>query len=189
MRPTGRMGSSHLCLLRQADPGPALRPTRARTHTVQTTRPRGRTHGRPCAGNPRLLDVHAQSAHGFLLGAKRRSNPHHKLASSNDDCFNLNFESCLDPVGACLWGSNRSVEFKVLRYATMNAVILPSRQADQPVPALPFPCLQRIEWREKANEVNFLLCQKFAIFSCRTAASSTRPKEILPSCWRPLCAH
>jgi hypothetical protein len=68
--------------------------------------------------------VHAQSAHGFLLGAKRRSNTHHKFASSNDDRFNLDFESRLDPAGTCLWGGNGSVEFKIVRHATMDAVIL-----------------------------------------------------------------
>jgi hypothetical protein len=98
-----------------------------------------------------------------LLGAKRRSNTHHKFASSNDDRFNLDFESRLDPAGACLRGGNGSVEFKIVRHATMDAVILPPRKADQPVPALPFPRLQHIEWSEKANEVNFVLCQKSAI--------------------------
>ena len=45
----------------------------------------------------------------------------------------------------------------------MDAVILPPRQADQPIPALTLPRLQHIERSEKANEVNFVLCQKFAI--------------------------
>ena len=40
--------------------------------------------------------------------------------------------------------------------------------ADLPVPALPFPRLQHIEWSEKANEVNFVLCQKVAILLSST---------------------
>ena len=49
----------------------------------------------------------------------------------------------------------------------MDAVVLPPRQTDQSVPALPFPRLQHIEWSEKANEVNFALCEKFAILLSR----------------------
>jgi len=41
----------------------------------------------------------------------------------------------------------------------MDAVILPPRQADQPIPALTLPRLQHIERSEKANEVNFVLCR------------------------------
>ena len=48
---------------------------------------------------------------------------------------------------------------QVVGNATMDAVILPPRQADQPIPALTLPRLQHIEWSEKANEVNFVLCR------------------------------
>ena len=45
----------------------------------------------------------------------------------------------------------------------MDAVILPPRQADQPIPALTLPRLQHIERSEKANEVNFVLLPSWAI--------------------------
>src|SRR5262247_3102296 len=76
----------------------------------------------------------------------------------------LQRELAPDRLGAFERRGLARIDRKVIGHIPVNAVILPARQPDQAIPALPLALFQHVQRREDANMKNLERRQKFLIF-------------------------
>ena len=85
-------------------------------------------------------------------------------------CLWLQPESLLDLTGAFEWREHTGVDFEVITYVRVHALILPARQARQPVRAPGFAGFQDVQRRHDAHQMEIEGRQQFDIVRYFAAA-------------------